>query len=48
MFYYIELKIEAGNVGHLNLVRNVPWTLGAMNIVIPIWPLVDYNCFFEP
>lgn len=34
MFYYVELRIEAVNVGHLNLVRNVPWA--AMNIVFPI------------
>lgn len=36
MFYYTELRIEAVNVGHLNLVKNVPWASAAMNVVFPI------------
>lgn len=43
MFYYIlyctELRIEAVNVGHLNIVRNVPWASAAMNVVFPILSL---------
>lgn len=46
-FYYIELRIEAGNVGHLNLVRNVPWALGAMKVVFPIQSLVDDDWFLS-
>lgn len=47
MFYYTEVRIEAVNVGHLSLVRNVPWASAAMNVVFPIQSLVDYHCFFN-
>lgn len=47
MFYYIELRIEAVNVGHLNLVRTVPWASAAMNVVFLIQSLVDYHCFLN-
>lgn len=43
MFYYIGLRIKAGNVGHLNHRRNAPWALGAMNVVFPIQSWVDYD-----
>ena len=47
MFYYIELRIKAGNVGHPNCVRNAPWALKAMNVVFPIHALVDYDWFLN-
>lgn len=42
-FYYIELRTEAGNVGHLNLVVDMPWALVATKVVFPMQSLLDYD-----
>lgn len=43
VFYYIPLRTEAKNVGHLNLVGNLPWALTAIHVSIPIRSLADYH-----
>lgn len=43
IFYYIHLRTEAKNVGHLNLLGNLPWALTAIHVSIPIHSLADHH-----
>lgn len=43
IFYYLHLRTEAKNVGHLNLLGNLPWALTTIHVSIPIRSLADYH-----